>query len=218
MQANMLTLNGKKMSKSTGNTLLPEELFLGDNEALGRAYHPIVVRFFMMQAHYASVLDFSAEALDSSEKGFLRLMEAMKVLEAIETSEKSSFDVEGLIQKFYTAMNDDFNTPVLVAHLFDAAKSVQLVNSGRETISESDKKILTFALNEFVFEVLGLTVLSESKENNESLDTVMELVLQMRQQARENKDWTTADAIRDKLNEAKIVVKDDKEGATWKTQ
>lgn len=218
MHANMLTLNGKKMSKSTGNTLLPEELFSGDNEILGRAYHPIVVRFFMMQAHYASVLDFSAEALNSSEKGFLRLMEAMKVLEEIKSSEKSSFDVEGLIQKFYDAMNDDFNTPILVAHLFDAAKYIQAINSGKETISESNLKDLTFAMNEFVFDILGLTVISEEKGNNESLDTVMELVLQMRQQARENKDWTTADAIRDKLNEAKIVVKDDKDGATWKIQ
>jgi cysteinyl-tRNA synthetase len=218
MHANMLTLNSKKMSKSTGNTLLPDELFSGDNETLGRAYHPIVVRFFMMQAHYASVLDFSAEALNSSEKGFLRLMEAMKVLEEIVISEKSSYDVEGLIQKFYNAMNDDFNTPVLVAHLFDAAKYIQAVNSGKETISNSDKKSLTLAMNEFVFDVLGLGVLSKSEDNNESLNTVMELVLQMRQQARENKDWTTADAIRDKLNEAKIVVKDDKEGATWKIQ
>ncbi|WP_107040187.1 cysteine--tRNA ligase [Brumimicrobium mesophilum] len=218
MHANMLTLNGKKMSKSTGNTLLPEELFSGDNEVLGRAYHPIVVRFFMMQAHYASVLDFSAEALNSSEKGFLRLMEAMKILEEIKTSKKSSFDVEGLIMKFYNAMNDDFNTPILVAHLFDAAKYIQAVNLGKETISESDKKDLTFAMNEFVFDVLGLTLPSEEKGNNESLETVMELVLQMRQKARENKDWTTADAIRDKLNEAKIVVKDDKDGATWKVQ
>jgi cysteinyl-tRNA synthetase len=218
MHANMLTLNGKKMSKSTGNTLLPGELFSGNNELLGRAYHPIVVRFFMMQAHYASVLDFSAEALNAAEKGFLRLMEAVKIMKEIKTSDKSSYDVEGLIQKFYGAMNDDFNTPVLVAHLFDAAKYIQAVNSGKETISVSDKESLNDALNDFVFDVLGLTVLSESKENNDSLDTVMELVLQMRQQARENKDWTTADTIRDKLNEAKITVKDEKEGATWKIQ
>ena len=218
MHANMLTLNGKKMSKSTGNTLLPEELFSGDNEVLGRAYHPIVVRFFMMQAHYASVLDFSAEALNSSEKGFLRLMEALKTIKEIQSSEKSSFDVEALIQKFYDAMNDDFNTPILVAHLFDAAKYIQAVNAGKETISSSDKEILTDTLNAFVFDVLGLTEISETKGDNDSLDTVMELVLQMRQQARENKDWTTADAIRDKLIEAKIIVKDDKEGATWKAQ
>ncbi len=219
MHANMLTLNGKKMSKSTGNTLLPEELFSGNNKILERAYHPIVVRFFMMQAHYASVLDFSAEALNSSEKGFLRLMEAMKTLKKIQTSDKSSFDVDGLIQKFYAAMNDDFNTPVLVAHLFDAAKYIQAVNSEKETITAADKEKLTEELNAFIFDVLGLIELSEEKGgNNESLDTVMELVLQMRQQARENKDWTTADAIRDKLNKAKIVVKDDKDGATWKIQ
>ncbi|HZH86704.1 MAG TPA: cysteine--tRNA ligase [Brumimicrobium sp.] len=218
MHANMLTLNGKKMSKSTGNTLLPEELFSGDNEVLERAYHPIVVRFFMMQAHYASVLDFSAEALNASEKGFLRLMDALKMLETLETSDKSSFDVSSLIQKFYDAMNDDFNTPVLVAHLFDAAKYIQGINTGKESISTTDKGLLSEALNAFIFDILGLKEISEEKENNNSLNTVMELVLQMRQQARENKDWTTADAIRDKLNEAKIIVKDDKEGATWKIQ
>lgn len=218
MHANMLTLNGKKMSKSTGNTLLPEELFSGNNEVLGRAYHPIVVRFFMMQAHYASVLDFSADALNASEKGFVRLMEAKKILEDVETADQSSFDVLGLIQKFYDAMNDDFNTPVLVAHLFDAAKYIQGINSGEESISNEDKETLNEALNAFIFDILGLTELSETKENHASLETVMELVLQMRQQARENKDWATADAIRDKLNEAKIIVKDDKDGATWKVQ
>lgn len=218
MHANMLTLNGKKMSKSTGNTLLPEELFSGENEVLGRAYHPIVVRFFMMQAHYASVLDFSAEALNASEKGFTRLMEAVKMIKEVKTNESTSFDVDGLIQKFYDAMNDDFNTPILVAHLFDAAKFIQAVQSGKETISAADREKLSEALNAFVFDILGLTEISEDHSDNGSLDTVMELVLQMRQQARENKDWTTADAIRDKLNEANIVVKDEKDGATWKIQ
>lgn len=218
MHANMLTLNGKKMSKSTGNTLLPEELFSGENEVLGRAYHPIVVRFFMMQAHYASVLDFSAEALNASEKGFTRLMEAVKMIKEVKTNESTSFDVDGLIQKFYDAMNDDFNTPILVAHLFDAVKFIQAVQSGKETISAADREKLSEALNAFVFDILGLTEISEDNSDNGSLDTVMELVLQMRQQARENKDWTTADAIRDKLNEANIVVKDEKDGATWKIQ
>ncbi|HLV42544.1 MAG TPA: cysteine--tRNA ligase [Brumimicrobium sp.] len=218
MHANMLTLNGKKMSKSTGNTLLPEELFSGNNEVLGRAYHPIIVRFFMMQAHYASVLDFSADALNASEKGFLRLMDALKTLQDVKVSDKTSFDVKGLIQKFYDAMNDDFNTPILVAHLFDAAKHIQAINTEKETITSSDKTLLSDALNVFMFDVLGLAELSESKEDNDSLETVMELVLQMRQQARDNKDWTTSDAIRDKLSEAKIIVKDDKDGATWKIQ
>ena len=218
MHANMLTLNGKKMSKSTGNTLLPEELFSGNNAILGRPYHPVVVRFFMMQAHYASVLDFSAEALNASEKGFHRLMDGINDMEEIESSEKSSFDVQGLIQKFYDAMNDDFNTPILIAHFFDAVKHIQLIKTGKETISKSDREMLSKSLHAFVFDVLGLTKIAKTKENNKTLGTVMELVLQMRQQAREQKDWSTADAIRDKLQEAKIIVKDSKDGATWNIQ
>lgn len=215
IHTNMLTLNGKKMSKSTGNTLLPEELFSGENEILNRPYHPIVVRFFMMQAHYASVLDFSAAALDAAEKGFHRLMGAIKELENITADKTSSFDVQELIQKFYNAMNDDFNTPVLVAHLFEAAKSIQAIKKGKVQISETDKVALSQSMNSFVFDVLGLKEISEIKEDNKSINTVMELVLQMRQKAREEKDWTTADTIRDKLNEANIVVKDGKDSATW---
>lgn len=218
MHANMLTLNGKKMSKSTGNTLLPEELFSGNNEVLGRAFHPIVVRFFMMQAHYASILDFSAEALIAAEKGFYRLIDGINDLDEIETSGQSSFNVQDLIQKFYDAMNDDFNTPVLIAHLFDAVKHIQLIKTGKETLSPSDKEILSKAIHAFTFDVMGLKKITKTKENNKTLGTVMELVLQMREQAREQKDWNTADSIRDKLNEAKIIVKDNKEGATWKIQ
>lgn len=218
MHTNMLTLNGKKMSKSTGNTLLPEELFSGNNEVLGRAYHPIVVRFFMMQAHYASVLDFSTESLNAAEKGFVRLMEAVKTIKEVKVSQSSSFNIDELIQKFYDAMNDDFNTPILISHLFDAAKYIQAVHTGKETISSTDLEKLTKTLNAFVFDVLGLIEPEENSSDNKSLATVMELVLQIRQQARENKDWTTADTIRDKLNEANIVVKDGKEGATWKIQ
>ncbi|RFC55963.1 cysteine--tRNA ligase [Brumimicrobium aurantiacum] len=218
MHANMLTLNGKKMSKSTGNTLLPDELFSGNNDVLGRAYDPIVVRFFMMQAHYASVLDFSAEALNASEKGFNRLMEAIQSLKEITPKGDSSIDVDALIGKFYAAMNDDFNTPILVSHLFEATKYIQGVKAGKETISSTDFEKLDKAMKAFTFDVLGLKEITEEKQDNGSLDTVMELVLQMRQQARENKDWTTADAIRDKLKEANIVVKDDKDGAKWEAQ
>lgn len=218
MHANMLTLNGKKMSKSTGNTLLPEELFTGDNDILDKAYHPIVVRFFMTQAHYASVLDFSGNALDASEKGFNRLMDAVADLKNLITSDKTSVDIQGLVSKFYTAMNDDFNTPILIAHLFEAAKIINLVKEGKETLSASDKALLGKEVNAFVFDVLGLKEVAATKESNKGLDTVMELVLDMRQKAREDKDWTTADAIRDKLNEASIVVKDGKDGVTWKIQ
>ena len=214
MHANMLTLNGKKMSKSTGNTLLPEELFSGNNKAIGEAYDPIVVRFFMMQAHYASTLDFSADALEAAQKGYNRLMEAIRLIEGLEVSESSSSDVQAMTQKFYAAMNDDFNTPVLIAHLFDAAKFIHQVSLGKATISAKDKNLLSTEINSFVYDVLGLKAINKA-EGGESLDKVMELVLEMRSKARENKDWDTSDAIRDKLSEAKITVKDGKDGATW---
>lgn len=213
MHANMLTLNGKKMSKSTGNTLLPTELFSGENDLLEKAYDPIVVRFFMMQAHYGSTLDFSSEALNAAEKGFQRLLEAVNTLNELNTSETSSINVSQLVDQFYTAMDDDFNTPVLIAHLFEAAKYIQTVQNKKGTISKTDKKMLTKEINGFVFDVLGL---KEFKGDNDSaLETVMELVLQMRQKAREDKDWSTSDAIRDKLQEAGITVKDGKEGVGW---
>ncbi len=213
MHANMLTLNGKKMSKSTGNTLLPAELFSGENDLLEKAYDPIVVRFFMMQAHYRSTLDFSSDALNASEKGFFRLMEGLKLAQEMPVSSVSSVNVNELISQFYGAMNDDFNSPILIAHLFDAVKIVHAVLSKNETITQNDKELLLKELNAFIFDVLGLKELTS--EGDKSLEIVMELVLQMRQNARETKDWTTSDAIRDKLAEAGIVVKDGKEGATW---
>ncbi len=214
MHANMLTLNGKKMSKSTGNTLLPRELFSGENDVLEKAYDPIVVRFFIMQAHYRSTLDFSSEALSASEKGFYRLMEAQKLVEQLPTTkEESSIDTKSLVSQCYAAMNDDFNTPILIAHLFDLVKQIHQINNGTEKISESDKLLLQKEFNGFIFDVLGLKQLETTEDN--SLDKVMELVLEMRQKARQEKDWATSDAIRDKLVEAGIVVKDGKDGVTW---
>lgn len=215
MHANMLTLNGKKMSKSTGNTLLPDELFSGENDVLEKGYDPIVVRFFMMQAHYRSTLDFSSEALNAAEKGFSRLMEGISLLKNLKTSDKSSQDVNSLIDTFYEAMNDDFNTPILIAKLFDAVKFIQNVESGKATITKQDKQMLEQKMHEFTFDVLGLTTIENEKSS--SLEKVMELVLKMRQKARSKKDWATADEIRDMLSEANIVVKDGKEGVTWKT-
>jgi cysteinyl-tRNA synthetase len=215
MHANMLTLNGKKMSKSTGNTLLPSELFTGDNEFMEKGYDPIVVRFFMMQAHYRSTLDFSSNALAAAEKGFQRLMEGLDVLEVLPESEKSSVEINKLVSNFYESMNDDFNTPVLIAHLFDAIKLIHAVNRGDAQISRNDKQLLLGEMNAFVFEVLGLKQLSTPDSNDSSLSVLMELILEMRKNARENKDWSTSDAIRDKLKEAGIIVKDSAEGSSW---
>ncbi len=215
MHGNMLTLNGKKMSKSTGNTLLPNELFNGGSDLLERGYHPMVVRFFMMQAHYRSTLDFTSEALNAAEKGFEKLMDAVKDLANLTTSESSSINAQGLVASFYDAMNDDFNAPILVANLFETVKVINTIKEGKATITQTDLEILTKEVNAFVFDVLGLATLSSAVDDSK-LEGVMDLVLNLRQQARENKDWGTSDKIRDGLAAAGLVVKDGKDGTTWK--
>jgi cysteinyl-tRNA synthetase len=213
MHTNMLTLNGKKMSKSTGNTLNPDELFSGNNDLLAKAFDPMVVRFFMMQAHYSSMLDFTSEALTASEKGFYKLMEAYVKIPSLAKSNHSSFDIKALVDSFYEAMNDDFNTPILVANLFEAVRYINLIADKKESITAVDLDFLKTNLDAFVFDVLGLKPLNEN--NNERLNTVMDLVLEMRQQARNDKNWPLSDLIRDRLQDAGITVKDGKEGVTW---
>lgn len=213
MHTNMLTLNGKKMSKSTGNTLLPEELFSGNNELLEKAYSPMVVRFFMMQAHYRSMLDFSSDALSASEKGYAKLMNAIKDLPNLKVTKESSESVEGLINSFYNALNDDFNTPILIAKLFEAVKYINNIKDGKATISKSDLLILTDKMTSLVFDVLGLKF--ENSADDSKLDEVMKIIIELRKNARDNKDWGTSDLIRDKVAEAGITIKDSREGTTW---
>ena len=208
----MIGLDGQKMSKSFGNYFLPKEIIEGTTELFDKPYSANVLRFFMMQAHYRSNLDFTQEALNASEKGFSRLMEGLKTIEKLPTS-TSSFDVDALIASFHTAMNDDFNAPILVANLFEAVKYINLINDGNASISENDKVKLIAAMNSFIFDVLGLV--SEQESESGKLSPVMDLVLDLRQQARTNKDWTTSDKIRDGLAAAGIVVKDGKEGTSW---
>ena len=213
MHANMLTLNGKKMSKSTGNTLLPHELFSGKNNLLDKAFHPTVVRFFMMQAHYRSVLDFSSDALVASEKGFYKLMTALADLNNLKSADSSSENVSAMIDSYYAAMNDDFNTPVLIAHIFDSVNYINRIKDGNATISQEDLSKLKTVLHELIFDVLGLT---EAKEEGSSkLDAVMNVILEIRKNAREKKDFATSDLIRDRLGEAGIQIKDSKEGVSY---
>ncbi|MEO9257437.1 MAG: cysteine--tRNA ligase [Crocinitomicaceae bacterium] len=216
MHGNMLTLNGKKMSKSTGNNLLPEELFSGNNELLEKGFSPSVVRFFMMQAHYRSTLDFTYDALLAAEKGFNRLVEGYETALTLSTSNESSFDVNQLISSFYTAMSDDFNSPILVANLFEAVKYIQQIKNEKATITKADLKKLQTEMQAFIIDVLGLNI--DRKESSGAIDKVMELVLDLRQEARENKDWNTSDKIRDYLNDAGIIVNDGKESVTWSTK
>lgn len=215
MHGNMLTLNGKKMSKSTGNTLLPGELFSGDNDIMDKGYNPTVVRFFMMQAHYRSTLDFSSSALQAAEKGFQRLMDAIQTLENLPKADKSSQDIQKLADSFYEAMNDDFNAPILVANLFEAVKFINAVKDGKATISSDDLTLLKKEMNAFVFDVLGLKAIETQSGKSDSVEGLMNLILELRQEARTNKDWGTADKIRDGLAAAGITVKDGKEGVSW---
>lgn len=215
LHANMLTLNGKKMSKSTGNNIYPSEIISGDNDILSKAYSPAVVRFFMMQAHYTSILDLSDEALQASEKGYNRLMDALGSLDALKTGSTSDFDVLAWKQKCYDAMNDDFNTPILIAHLFDAVKHINLMKEGKETITEEDKTELENTIKAFVYDVLGIENQSLAKNDSNALSGVMELLIQLRNEARANKDFATSDKIRDELSALGIQLKDGKEGTTF---
>ena len=215
MHANMLTLNGKKMSKSTDNNIYPAEIFSGNNNILSKPYTPAVVRFFMMQAHYTSILDLSDEALQASEKGYNRLMDALDSIDTLKTGAKSDFDVTVWKQKCYDAMNDDFNTPILIAHLFEAVKLINLIKEDKETLSAEDKEELKKSLEAFVYDVLGIENQSMAKDDSNTLNGVMELLIDIRNEARAKKDFATSDKIRDQLVALGIQIKDGKDGTTF---
>ena len=215
LHANMLTLNGKKMSKSTDNNIYPNEIFSGDNKILSKAFNPSVVRFFMMQAHYTSILDLSNDALLASEKGYYRLMEALKSLEELETSSKTDFDIKHWQQGCYDAMNDDFNTPILIANLFEAVKHINLIKEKKEGISKEDKTLLKGILHTFIYEILGLENQNIVEGNSGTLSGVVELLIDLRNNARANKDFGTSDKIRDELLALGVQLKDGKEGTTF---
>jgi cysteinyl-tRNA synthetase len=213
LHANMLNVNGQKMSKSFGNYFLPKEIIEGSTALFDRPYAADVVRFCMMQAHYRSTLDLTPDSLNASEKGFQRLTEALRLIERLKPANESSFDVEGLITTFYAAMDDDFNAPMLIANLFEGVKKLNLVKDGKEHLTSTDLKRLADEMLAFTCSVLGLNLTDEG--GSTKLDPVMQLVIELRQLARENKDWNTSDKIRDALTAAGITLKDSKEGTTW---
>lgn len=215
MHANMLTLNGKKMSKSTGNNILPREIFSGNNDKLSKPFSPSVVRFFMLQAHYRSVLDFSNDAIIAAEKGYNRLMEALENLEVIKPSATSSLDIEAWKQQCYDAMDDDFNSPILIAHLFEGVKFVNLLKDNKESLTAADLETLAKTINAFVFEVLGLKNEAGKEEGDGKLEGVVNMLIAMRNEARANKDFALSDQIRDRLAALGIALKDGKEGTTF---
>ena len=215
MHTNMLTVNGVRMSKSAGNGFTPEELFTGNHKMLEKGYAPMAVRFFMMQTHYRSTLDFSNEALQGSEKGFARLVTAVKTLNELKSSPTSSADIKSLEQKCYDAMNDDFNTPVLVAHLFDAVRIINSVKDGKETLSHNDLLLLKKVMNGFVFDVLGLSDDKNTSAGDDSTDGLMQLIFAIRNEAKQKKDFATSDKIRDELLKLNFTIKDEKDRTSW---
>ncbi|KJD36323.1 cysteine--tRNA ligase [Tamlana sedimentorum] len=215
MHANMLELNGQRMSKSTGNTINPHELLSGNNDKMSKAYSPSVIRFFMAQSSYRSVLDLTDDGLKASEKGYNRLMEALSLLSKLEASKTSSVNINEWLQKCYDAMNDDFNTPILIANLFEAAKIINQVKEGSQTLNEADLKTLRTSINAFVFDVLGLLNESENNAGTDKLAAAVDVLIKLRQEARANKDFALSDKIRDELAAAGIQLKDGKDGTTF---
>jgi len=214
MHANMLTLNGKKMSKSTGNNILPEEIFTGDNTILKKAFHPAVVRFFMLQAHYRSILDFSSNALEASEKGYNRLMEGMTLLDELQSSNQSSINIKNWIKKCYEAMDDDFNSPILIANLFEGVKYIQQIKSDKEILTKADLNEFKIAMKSFVYDVLGLENRCSDK-STDVLSGVVQILIEMRNVARANKDWALSDKIRNQLMKLGVQLKDSNEETTF---
>jgi cysteinyl-tRNA synthetase len=216
MHTNMLTVNGVRMSKTAGNGFLPEELFTGNHLLLEKGYDPMAVRFFMLQTHYRSTLDFSNEALQASEKGFERLMDSFRALSMVEPSKESSEDIASLKAKCYEAMNDDFNSPVLIAHLFEASRIINSAFDKKLKVTEADIEMLKAIYKDFVFDVLGLKEEESGGRLNNAMQNVMDIVLELRAKAKRERDFALSDQIRDRLIAAGVQVKDTKEGSTWK--
>lgn len=212
MHTNMLTVNGTRMSKSAGNGFLPGELFTGNHPLLNKAYSPMTVRFFMLQAHYRSTLDFSNEALEASEKGLKRLLNAVALVSGLQSSVSSNCDIQSLKARAYAAMNDDFNSPILIAELFEAVKIINSIHDGKLSITASDLAELSQFVQQMVFEVLGL---KNEQAAGDDLTPLMEVLISLRNEAKAKQDYATSDKIRIALQHAGIQLKDGKEGTSW---
>jgi len=216
MHANMLQLNGQRMSKSTGNIINPAELISGHNDIMSKGFDPSVIRFFNAQSSYRSVLDLTDDGLMASEKGFFRLMDAINLLEDLKSSTTSTFNVSEWQQKCFDAMNDDFNSPILIAHLFEAAKQVNLIKDGKASLTSEDLELLKKTMNDFTFDVLGLVNATKTENaGTDKLAGAVELLIELRQQARANKDFAMSDKIRDDLAAKGIQLNDGKDGTTF---
>ncbi len=219
MHNNMITINGQKMGKSLGNFITLDEFFTGNHKLLTQAYAPMTIRFFILQAQYRSTLDFSNEALQGAEKALQRMLEGWKRLQELKPAEKSTIDVSSLRSKCYEALDDDLNTPIVIAHLFEACRLINLVNDGKATATADDIEELKSIFNTFLVDILGIR--TETIAGTGSADALrpfeqaVDLLLQMRADAKANKDWATSDLIRNRLSEMGFNIKDTKDGWEW---
>jgi cysteinyl-tRNA synthetase len=216
MHNNMITINGQKMGKSLGNFITLDEFFTGNHPLLSQPFSPMTVRFFILQAHYRSTVDFSSTALEASEKGLSRLMEGYTRLQKLAPSATSTVETAGIRAKCEEAMCDDLNTPIVISYLFDALKAINLVHDGKETISAADLDELKSVFKLFVEEILGLKSENDSSSGSEAYKKAIDLLLNMRLEAKRNKDWATSDKIRNELTALGFEIKDTKDGFEWK--
>lgn len=215
MHNNMITINGQKMGKSLGNSITLDQFFAGDHPLLEKPYSPMTVRFFILQAQYRSTVDFSNEALQAAEKGLERLMKAVNSIDKINVSEKSTVEITPLIEKCYEAMGDDFNSSIAIANLFDGVRIINSLLDGKETIDKEGHELLIKLFHDFVFDILGLKGEEINSGNNEILSDVVNLLLNLRMEAKTNKDWATSDKIRNELTKLGFEIKDKKDGFEW---
>jgi len=218
MHNNMITINGQKMARSLGNFITLDQLFSGDHPMLEQPYSPMTIRFFILQAHYRSTVDFSNEALMAAEKGLQKLMKAIDTLNELKPADSSTLDIGNFKEKCYEALNDDLNSPVLIAHLFEGVKYINSVHDGNEKLSSSDIDYLKEIFEIFVFEILGLKDETASKGDERLTGVLMRIIIDLRQAARNNKDWRTSDKIREELNKSGIILKDLKDGVNWELE
>lgn len=218
MHNNMITINGQKMGKSLGNFITLEQLFSGNHHALEKAYSPMTIRFFILQAHYRSTLDFSNEALQAAEKGLDRLLKSQALIPNLKPGIKSDSDILSLQKNCYEAMNDDFNSPIVIANLFEGVRIINSVHNNLETLTSEDISLLNNIFNIFVNQVLGLKTENNAQTESGKLDGLMDLIIDLRKNARSNKDFATSDKIRNELASLGIILKDTREGTTWETE
>jgi cysteinyl-tRNA synthetase len=215
---NMITINGQKMARSLGNFITLDQLFSGSHPVLEQPYSPMTIRFFILQAHYRSTVDFSNEALQAAEKGLQKLLRAIDNLKKIKPSDSSTVDTGILSKRCYEALNDDLNSPIALSHLFEGVRIVNSLIEGTEKIDEDGLKSLTEFFNTFVFEILGLKDESAGEDDEKLTDDLMKIIIDLRQDARKNNEWAASDRIRNELKNAGIILKDKKDGAEWERE